>query len=197
MPRATSPPLRQRLFDLHQEGLAIKDIAQQLALPQRTIRCLLAQWRHLPDCHDLKPLTDHCGRKVSQERLPVQQAALQLRRDHPGWGGGRIRLELLDLYPSRLVPATRTLQRWLDQAKLIPPPLVRPAAVDHRRAQEPHEVWQMDAVEGLRLADGSGACWLRQTDECSGAILATELFPPLPLCDRASGPGAAGAKKLL
>jgi transposase InsO family protein len=35
----------------------------------------------------------------------------------------------------------------------------------------------MDAVECLRLGDGSGACWLRLTDECSGAILATELFP--------------------
>src|SRR5262249_50076075 len=28
-----------------------------------------------------------------------------------------------------------------------------------------------------RLADGSAACWLRQTDECSGAILATTPFP--------------------
>jgi hypothetical protein len=51
--------------------------------------------------------------------------------------------------------------------------------LDDRRAQEPHEVWQMDAVERLRLADGSGACWLRLTDECSGAILATQPFPQL------------------
>jgi transposase InsO family protein len=35
----------------------------------------------------------------------------------------------------------------------------------------------MDAVERLRLADGSGACWLRLTDECSGAILGTAAFP--------------------
>jgi hypothetical protein len=35
----------------------------------------------------------------------------------------------------------------------------------------------MDAVECLRLLDGSGACWLRLSDEYSGAILATFAFP--------------------
>jgi hypothetical protein len=34
----------------------------------------------------------------------------------------------------------------------------------------------MDAVECLRLHDGSGACWLRLSDERSGAILATYAF---------------------
>src|SRR5262249_50070342 len=71
------------------------------------------------------------------------------------------------------------------------------SGVDDRRAREPHEVRQMDAVECLRLADGSGACWLRQIDEYSGAILATDLFPPLPLGHGASGPGATGAETVL
>jgi hypothetical protein len=34
----------------------------------------------------------------------------------------------------------------------------------------------MDAVECLRLLDGSAACWLRISDECSGTILATSVF---------------------
>jgi hypothetical protein len=68
------------------------------------------------------------------------------------------------------------LQRWLHDAGLTPPPLLRVRCLDDRRASEPHQVWQMDAVEGLKLADGSGACWLRITDECSGAILATYPF---------------------
>jgi hypothetical protein len=41
-----------------------------------------------------------------------------------------------------------------------------------------HEVWQADAVEKAKLADGHEASWLTVTDECSGAILATELSPP-------------------
>jgi hypothetical protein len=57
----------------------------------------------------------------------------------------------------------------------LPPAVLAPQG-DHRRATEAHEVWQMDAVECLRLQDGSGASWLRISDECSGAILATDVF---------------------
>jgi hypothetical protein len=46
----------------------------------------------------------------------------------------------------------------------------------------------MDAVERLRLLDGSGASWLRLTDECSGAILATDVFAE---CRWAKVPAAA------
>jgi len=59
---------------------------------------------------------------------------------------------------------------------LTPPPAVLVRLPDDRRAGQPHEVWQMDAVECLRLQDGSGACWLRMSDEYSGAILATDVF---------------------
>jgi hypothetical protein len=100
-----------------------------------------------------------------------------LRRLHPGWGAGRIRLELRKMHPDEPIAPLRTLQRWLRGDGLAPPPGVPVAPTEYRRATEPHEVWQMDAVEALRLKDGSGACWLRLTDECSGAILATELFP--------------------
>jgi hypothetical protein len=36
----------------------------------------------------------------------------------------------------------------------------------------------MDAAEQLKLKGGGQFCWLRLADECSGAILATELFAP-------------------
>jgi transposase InsO family protein len=86
-------------------------------------------------------------------------------------------VDLLQLHPASAVPPVRTLQRWLRQAGLITPPAVLVRAIDDRRACEVHEVWQMDAVERLRLADGSGACWLRLTDEYSGAILLSVVFP--------------------
>src|SRR5262249_55120771 len=40
----------------------------------------------------------------------------------------------------------------------------------------PHEVWQMDACEQIPLGNGQRVCWLRGVDECSGAILWTEVF---------------------
>jgi hypothetical protein len=36
----------------------------------------------------------------------------------------------------------------------------------------------MDACEGLKLKSGAKFCWLRIADECSGAILLTEVFEP-------------------
>jgi hypothetical protein len=42
---------------------------------------------------------------------------------------------------------------------------VRPPPQDRRRGTAPHEVWQVDAVEKQRLADGHQASWLTVTDE--------------------------------
>ena len=40
-------------------------------------------------------------------------------------------------------------------------------------AGEPHDTWQMDAKERVRLGDGTLVCWLRLADEASGAVLLT------------------------
>lgn len=45
------------------------------------------------------------------------------------------------------------------------------------RATVPHQIWQLDAKEQVRLADGSRVCWLLATDEASGATLEPEVFP--------------------
>src|SRR5947209_17935879 len=80
----------------------------------------------------------------------------------------------------------------MHQAELAPRRVRRIREKDYRRAQQAHDVWQMDAVEGLTLVDRSPACWLRMTDQYSGAILVTELFPPLPLVHGSRPLGARG-----
>ena len=59
------------------------------------------------------------------------------------------------------------------------------------RAAVPHDTWQMDASEQLRLGSGQGISWLRLVDEYSGAFLGTTVFPPLPLGPRQRGCGPA------
>ncbi len=79
------------------------------------------------------------------------QTAVGLRREHPTWGAGLIRVmlrrQLLDVAP----PAERTLQRWFLQAGLAPAPAGRRPAANPRRAEQPHQVWQMDAAELVKL----------------------------------------------
>src|SRR5207245_1974017 len=64
--------------------------------------------------------------------------------------------------------------------------------VSRQRGQAAHAVWQMDAKERLRLADGSGTSVLTVTDEATGALLGVVPFPPVSLEPGAGAGGAAG-----
>ena len=110
----------------------------------------------------------------------MQETALALKREHPRWGAGLIRVELEQQFPQVALPSVRSLQRWFAEALLQPPRRKRPACVS-RRAHQVHEVWQLDAKERMRLADGTGTCVLNISDEASGALLGALVFPPLPL----------------
>jgi transposase InsO family protein len=76
----------------------------------------------------------------------------------------------------RRLPAARTLQRWFkkDAIPKAPPGHRPPASED--RAQQPHEVWQMDASEEIALRTGRRVSWLRVVDERTGAVLETIVF---------------------
>src|SRR5205814_1983882 len=60
---------------------------------------------------------------------------------------------------------------------LNPAPTGRRSAGESLRAQRPHETWQIDAAELVRLRSGERVSWLRIVDECSGAVLWTVVFP--------------------
>jgi hypothetical protein len=104
----------------------------------------------------------------------VQQALL-FREQHPDWGAPLISVMLRRLRRWDVVAGPRAVQRWLRQAHLAPAPAGRKGP--HRpRSSAPHERWQVDAADQLRLAGGRLVSWLRLTDECSGAILKTVVF---------------------
>ena len=102
-----------------------------------------------------------------------------MRRQHSTWGAGLVRVLLHRRYPANPIPAERTLQRWFRHAGLLPAPSGRRSGPSsYQRAQQPHDVWQMDAADQVALQNGRQVCWLRIADECSGAVLQTTVFPP-------------------
>src|SRR5262245_14384574 len=113
------------------------------------------------------------GRPAAHESL--RHLALQLRRLPPGWGAGRLRVALAGSAAAPL-PAERTLRRWLAQAAPGPGGGPRRPPAAHGRARQPHEVWQMDAKEHIRLLHGE-CSWLRLVDESTGDIMWREVFP--------------------
>jgi hypothetical protein len=191
MPRSIPVPLRQAMWRRYQDGQDGPTIAEALGLAPRTVRNLLDRLRRGgPDA--LYPSYDQCGASTPKPAESLVQAAVGLRREHPTWGAGLIQVMLHRRLPNQPLPAVRTLQRWFQRAELSPAPVGRRSAADSRRAQRPHEVWQMDAAELVKLRTGQLVSWLRIVDECSGAVLLTAVFPPGPL-DSGSAHGDSGA----
>ena len=118
-----------------------------------------------------------CGvsKKVSEQ---VKQAAINLKRDHPTWGGGYIRLQLARQYPKEYIPCARQLQRYFRQAGLVELRSKQPRAPSKDWAKWPLYRVQVDAKEQLQTADGKWCSYLTFTDEYSGAVLEALVFPP-------------------
>jgi hypothetical protein len=199
MPRPLPVPVRQAIWRRLQDGQDTPTIARELDLDPRTVRRLIGRLRHEGPAA-LSPAYGRCGTATPRPADPLVQAVRGLRRDHPTWGAGLIRVMLRRQFPDDKMPAVRTLQRWLSRADLAPASAGRRPAKDARRAGRPHQIWQMDATELVRLRSDQLVCWLRLVDECSGAVLWTAVFPPRPLVpgpgDGHPGPIAAGLRPL-
>jgi transposase len=199
MPLATVLSLRLALDRMVRTGATASDIARHLGLSSSTVRGLMQRVRQAgpdrtPDA--LQPRYEACGPRPL-EAPPLLEATLALRRQHPRWGGGRIRVELSKLNPATVLPSVRTMQRWLLEHGLAPAPPGRRRATAWQRAQHPHDIWEIDAADQKRLADGQLISWLRVVDECTGAALQSRVFPPRLLRPGAFWNGAGRTPPLL
>jgi hypothetical protein len=190
MPRAIPVAVRQQLWERHRQGEPTAALAAAYGVSPRAVRALCRR-RRLAGPEALRPRY-HAPPAPPHAKPPECRAdVLQLRREHPTWGAAWLLTVLRQRFPDRPWPAARTAQRWLKAARLNPAPRGRRPAGDANRATRPHEVWQMDGSECIRLASGERVCWLRVVDELTGAALLTTIFPPaLPQPGRAAaGPG--------
>lgn len=189
MPAALPLAVRRVIQRRVARGQTAARIAVDLQLATSTVRDLVRRCRTQPE--HLAPDYEHCGRPPDPARQPLVDATLALRREHPSWGAGLIRLHLPTL-PKVARPGERTLSRWLNEAGLAPARAGRRTGTPRKRAAQPHAVWQMDASEQIPLATTQRVSWLRITDELSGAVLATTVFPPRLLGQGRSGRDARG-----
>jgi hypothetical protein len=187
MPRAVAMPVRLALWAAAKQGASTTQLACRFALPQRTVRRLLAQTRANGDRPT--PPAYRCGPRLRSVD-PVRDAAVILREEHPSWGARFIRGVLADSLPEEVLPCERTLRRWLRGRNCAPAPAGRESA-RLPRAARPHQRWQIDAADQMRLSDDSDFSWLKAMDECTGAALGTVLFPPRAVQPGAGTPGAA------
>lgn len=180
MPSPIPLPVRKAILHRVQQNQDAATIARALNLCPRTVRHMIRRFRKQPDtiAPSYRPGP---GRPPESQRL--RDRAVALREEHPTWGAGYIRvcMKSADL---QHVPSERTLQRWFRQERQPPSVPGRRPESEMGRAIHPHQCWQMDAVEQLRLKSRQGVCWLRLVDEHSGAFLSTTVFPPILLGSR-------------
>jgi Homeodomain-like domain-containing protein len=186
MPRPIATADRLLLQRLARQGFAVAAIARRLKVSPRSVRRLLAR-----PAEQLAPCYERCGRRLAPQRQAWQRAAADLRRAHPAWGAQRLLLDLSRQTLPGTPPALRTLERWLAQTALPGAAPGRRAAPLLPRASCPHERWQMDAMDQVRLGNGDQASCLRIIDECSGAPLGNHVFPPRQLGAGAGRPNAS------
>ena len=189
MPAAIPIPIRQVILARWQKGESVATLAEELNLSARTVYHLVRRFGQRGQ-QGLAPDYKRCATKKTPTDSVVFQKAVEMRQQHATWGGGLIRV-LLREQGDDACPSERTLQRWFRRSALATAPPGRRPASDDQRARHPHDVWQMDAVDQLRLASGQQISWLRLVDECSGVVLQTTIFPP-PLLESGRTHSRAG-----
>jgi transposase len=176
MPAPIPTPVRQIILARWQKGASVVSLAEELQLSERTVRHLVRRLAQRGQ-QGLAPAYERCATKKTPTDSATFHQAVEMRQQHPTWGGGLIRV-LLQEQDHAACPSERTLQRWFRRSALPAAPPGRRPASDEQRARQPHDVWQMDAVDQLRLGGGQRVSWLRLVDECSGAVLQTTIFSP-------------------
>jgi hypothetical protein len=189
MPAAIGMRQRQQIVEGRVSGESYASISRRLGLGYMTVWKIDQQYR---TSGRLEPHYERCRHSQIRKSRAMYERAIQLKSEHPGWGAGLIWVELAESWPEAELPSVRTLQRWFHRGQVARRRAERVAKASIRRGQEVHEVWALDAKEEIRLADGSYVSWLTISDEASGAVLATALFPPQALEHRTTAGGTRG-----
>ena len=167
MGRAIAEPQRQMIFQRAGLGHKVHDIAADLGLNPESVRKLIRRFQRM-GISGIASDYSRCGvHQSGRAEADLIEAAVTMRRLHPDWGSGIIRVLLAERHPDRSLPSERTIQRAFARADLSTAPAGRRRGQPNRRAKGPHETWQMDAADQMKLDDGQ-ACWLRIVNECTG-----------------------------
>lgn len=173
--RAHNHETRQEAIRRWQAGEKKSDISRTLEVDYNTLSGWVKRFQS-EGLAGLKVKYSGCGRKQAAPAQVVERAK-ELRRAHPDWGGGYIRLNLLRELPGEKVPGERQLQRQLSGAGLgVRRTKLPSVAADW--ARKAFERVQVDAKERLRTLDGRECCYLNFIDEYTGAELEAFVFPP-------------------
>ncbi len=173
---------RERIYQGKLQGKTLAELAAELDCSEM---CVRKWWRRLRDAGLPGLRTRPHGRPpqgvLSRFAPQVRQTALQLKQRHPRWGADRVLVELRQAQPLHglALPHRSRLATFFKRhcpecvAKRQPQPA---AALPPPKAAAVHQLWKLDAQEGLRLQDGTVATVCTIRDPFGAAMIASRAF---------------------
>jgi transposase len=142
------------VMEVLRDGLKVIEVADRYGVSRQAVHGWLRRYA----AGGLDALADRSHRPdTCPHQMPaaVEARICELRRHHPGWGQRRLAHELVrdGINPP---PGLTSIYRALVRNGLIEPKARRRRKADYRRWERarPMELWQMDIVGGIWLADG-------------------------------------------
>jgi transposase InsO family protein len=167
----------QAVLAVIRDGRSVVEVASQVGVSRQTVHTWLARY----EAGGLAGLANRSHRPEScphQMSAAVEARVLEWRRVHPGWGPRRLlhELERVGVAP---LPSRSAVYRALVRHGLIEENPRRRRAQKWRRWERgvPMELWQMDVVGGILLADGSELKALTGLDDHSRFCVVAGLMP--------------------
>src|ERR1044072_1750269 len=145
----------QAVLAVVQDGWKVSEVAERMGVSRQSVHAWIARYQSggLAALADRSHRPDRCPHQTS----PALEAAIcELRREHPAWGPRRIEHQLartgIDPVPSRSAN-----YRCLRRHRLIELRRRRKRREEYRRweRERPMQLWQMDVMGGVLLADGT------------------------------------------
>jgi transposase InsO family protein len=156
------------------DGRLVTEVAASWGVSRQTLHEWLARY----EAGGLEALADRSHRPRScphQMGSATEVAVLEARRRHPGWGPRRI---VHELAKTSITVSESGVYRALRRAGLIEPGRRRREQREWKRWERgrPNELWQLDVVGGILLADGTSVKCLTGIDDHSRFCVSARLM---------------------
>jgi transposase InsO family protein len=167
-------------------GLPVMEVARRYGVARQTVHDWLRRYATL----GFAGLFDHSRRPATcphQMRPQVEARIVALRRAHSGWGPLMLRHQLEQEHIDS-VPSLSSIYRCLCRHGLIDPQKRRRRREDYQRWERSRsmELWQMDIMGGVKVADGSDLNIITGLDDHSRFCVSALVVPRAtarPVCD--------------
>src|SRR5438132_2421616 len=163
----------QAVLAVVQDGWKVTEVARRLGVSRQSVHNWIARYER----GGLASLADRSHRPETcphQTHPDTEALICEMRRKHPGWGPRRIEHQLAKAGVSP-VPSRSSIYRCLKRHGLVELRRRRKRRDEYRRweRERPMQLWQMDVMGGIALADGTEAKVVTGVDDHSRFCVAS------------------------